>query len=1325
MISQPQEILKFSLRSNKRNEAQTLVELFERQVDKTPDALALLSETEAYTYLELDKRANQLARCLLTYGLGKGKFVGIHLDRSIKPIIAILATLKTGAAYIPLDPNYPEGRIEYILSETQISLLITESELEKRLPTKVGEKLFFNDLSFLANNASERLNQQEINTSANDLCYVLFTSGSTGHPKGIMTEHRNVVAFIKSFNKVIRVNNQDRIYQGFSLGFDGSVEEMWTAFSNGATLVVGNPIAAKLPEEAARVMAVLGVTVFSTVPTFLALIKQDIPTLRLIFISGEPCPEKLVNLWVNDKRRMINVYGPTETTVNTTTHHCMPNTTVTIGKPLEGYDIYILDEQLKPVRPGEAGELYIGGIGVSRGYFNNPLLTEKTFLNNPFEKDGLSRIFKTGDKVRLAANGELEFIGRLDTQVKIRGFRVDLAEIEAILHESPLVDHVAVLPVETRGSVELAAYVIPKCGKDQFDFVAILSLLKKRVPAYMIPSHLELMDEFPRLASGKIARKSFPPPQNPLVVSDEQFSAPSNELEQKLVEVWKKIFKLEQVSTASDFFIDLGGYSLLAVEMVTLLREEYNLELSIRDLYHLKTIKALVADMQKTRKPSATATAKAPDKSAKEIFHTVPAWERFAVYTLQLFTFLGFTLYLSGISAAITWFFIAAVKGVFTASTISLGVLAFLFLYYPLHLLLCIGLKRLIIGRFKPGKYPLWSFYYFKFWLVSKIQAAAFSNFLVGTPIMSLYYRLMGAKVGSNTLINTTECVIFDQVQIGKETSIGKGTQLLGYRIENSQLIIGEIHIGDRCFIGDHSCLGLNSSMANDSLLGDLSLLPDNFKTEEKQAYAGSPAQPGEVALPELPALQQRRRPFLYGLIHFLMIEVLGAVLTGVMLPLFTLLLFGGYQLAGVSGLFLGIALNLSFGFVLFCSLVLCLKKVIMPKTPVGLFDTQSFVYVRLKMIENLLSVSAVLLHNVYTTIYLPPWLRLLGASIGKRAELSTIVQANPDLLTIGDESFLADGSMISTGRIYRSFIELKENKIGNRSFIGNNAYLLQGRSLGNHSLIGVLSTSPIEHEVTADNSEWLGSPSFLLPFRKKINSFSLKETFKPTIKLYAIRCVIDGLRILLPNAINMVNVTLFSGLLVWAILEGISLPRLLFFLPLAVFTLALSALFSVVILKKAIMGVFKPEIKPLWCVYIWLNELINGLHETVATPILQTLLGTPFLNWYFRLLGCKIGKHTYLGTTLFSEFDLVEIGDYACLNRGVVIQNHLFEDRIFKSSTVKIGHECSIGNMSIVLYDTEIKANTIIGPLSLVMKGESLPKASKWLGIPINKMKE
>lgn len=497
-----------------------LHELFEFQADCRPSEVALVCDGECFSYQELEDLSNQYAHYLRSCGVGPGILVGLYFERSVNPFIALLATLKAGAGYVPLDPNFSLERIRRTLKHADVPLLVTEQSLSKQAVSIFQGSTVLVDtrVARISKQSTDRLSPKDSGVCSSDLCYVIYTSGTTSQPKGVMAEHRNVISFVKAFNEVCQVNEMDRIYQGFSLAWDGSVEEIWMAFSTGATLVVPSEEIVGFPNEAARFITENQITYLDCFPTFLSAIEQDLPTIRLLLVTGEPCPLQLVEKWAKPGRRMLNVYGFTEAIVNASTAELVPGKPVTIGRPLPSYESYILDHQLRPVSPGQTGELCIAGPTVARGYFKQPEYTAERFVVNPYNETGKSPwLYRSGDLVRSNKDGELEILGRIDGQVKICGFRIELSEIEAVLLEHPSVRTAVVNKViDYEGAEKLAAYVVPDLSEGSFDQDGVLGLLRTRLPDYMLPGYLDLIDEIPTTPIGKVDRARLPEPKREL-----------------------------------------------------------------------------------------------------------------------------------------------------------------------------------------------------------------------------------------------------------------------------------------------------------------------------------------------------------------------------------------------------------------------------------------------------------------------------------------------------------------------------------------------------------------------------------------------------------------------------------------------------------------------------------------------------------------------------------------------------------------------------------------------------------------------------------------
>jgi len=1294
--------------------------IFEQQAKRWPHSIAVKCDGISLTYAQLDKLSSKIARRCRDKGVKPGSYVGIYFKKSVRLFAAILGVLKAGAGYVPIDPKFPAERIGDICQDAGISLALSEGALGREIAGRIeGVEWLLVDAE--EERAALRRSPEaapQVSVRPTSAAYAIFTSGSTGRPKGVKITHKNALAFVKALKASYGVKKHDRIYQGFSVAFDASVEEIWAAFSTGATLVVPTEDIGRSPSDAADFIEQEAITYFSTVPSFLAMIPRDLPNVRLLVLGGEACPPDLVNRWAKPGRRMLNTYGPTEATVVATLADCVPGQTVSIGTAIPGYAIHVLDESGNPVRPGEEGELYIGGAAVSPGYINRASLTAERFLPDRFS-GGRGRLYRTSDMVRLGHGGELYFLGRIDGQIKLRGFRIELTEIEAVLLDHPQVAAASVNVFDVNGSKELGAFIVPNVEITSEIRAEIAGLLRRRVPEYMVPKYLDLIGALPLMTSGKVDRRQLPQPQT-LLKGEQHIAAPETSLEREIAEVWAACLGVSSVSVEDDFFLDLGGHSLLAARVATEMRERLSLaSVSVRDLYQHRTVRLLAAALgdqpQALRNERARETlAELPARAA---FKLVPAWERWACVALQT---LSIALYYLVVSAPVTLTVLVLREtylGAMTAEQATLTLTAAGFLIWPSMLLLSIALKWIVIGRYKPGRYPLWGFYYFRWWFVGKFQSLSWSPMFQGTPLMSLYYRAMGARVGRNCTIGTPHCSAFDLVTIGDGVSIGAETQLLASRVEDGMLVLAPVTIGENCFIGQHCALGLDVEMASGSAVDDMSLLVDGARIQRDEQRRGVPAVPAEFDLP--PANTARRGgETVWALIHLVLIYVMGYFLIVAMLPpialvAIALVYYGAY--AGAAALL--VAVPLGVGWHIACAVLM--KRVALGRIRPGTYSVGSLTYLRHWFLSYLLNNTREILQPLYSTLFFPTVLRLLGAKIGKGVEVSTVMQFNPDLLTVKSGSFLADACIVGGARIHRGSLSIGGVEIGSRTFVGNSAFVPGGTTIEDDCLVGVLSTPPQTTDMLGPNSRWLGSPGFELP-RAAIqpSCFANTATYKPTRSMILARACVDFLRICLPGWLSGLALIGFCYALI-AMRTEYSLEETVLFSPLLSFASALGLLFAAAAVKVAVRGTFHPVMKPLWSSYVWFTEVINGVYESLAANIMEPVLGTPYAGPCLGLFGCKVGRWVFVNTTLFSEFDLVEIRDHAALNLGATIQTHLFEDRVMKADKLVIGEGCTVGNMSVVLYSTAMESGAVLGPLSVLMKGETLSPGSYSLGIP------
>ncbi|HEX8318268.1 amino acid adenylation domain-containing protein [Longimicrobium sp.] len=561
-------------------------ELFEARATETPDAAAVRFDGAALTYRELDHAANRLANHLRRRGVGPETRVGICLERGTELVVAILAVLKAGGAWVPLDPAYPAERLAFMLADSGARLLLTRRPLPEGLPPHAAEVVCLDA-------ERERIEAESAQAPAagvlpENLAYVIYTSGSTGRPKGVLVPHRGLANVARGHARDLGVEAGDRVLQFASPSFDASVFEMVMALAAGATLVLGTRETLAPGPDLVRFLHDEEVTVATLPPSALAVLPtSELPALRTLLTAGEACPAELVERWAPE-RRFFNLYGPTEATIWSTTAVCAPGGgRPPIGRPVANTRAYVLDRRGELVPVGVAGELYVGGAGVTRGYAGRPALTAERFVPDAFGAAG-GRLYRTGDRVRWSARGELEFLGRVDAQVKVRGFRIEPGEIEGVLRRSEGVsESVVVARDDVAGEKQLVAYVV-----GNVEAGALREHLLRELPEYMVPSAVVVLDAFPLTPNGKLDRKALPAPD--FAPAEEGYVAPRTPTEEALAGIWAEVLHLDRVGVAESFF-DLGGHSLLATLAVARVQQVFGVEVPVRTIFDEPTVAEMAA----------------------------------------------------------------------------------------------------------------------------------------------------------------------------------------------------------------------------------------------------------------------------------------------------------------------------------------------------------------------------------------------------------------------------------------------------------------------------------------------------------------------------------------------------------------------------------------------------------------------------------------------------------------------------------------------------------------------------------------------------------
>ncbi|ASC71031.1 peptide synthetase [Halomicronema hongdechloris C2206] len=599
-----------------------LHELFEAQVERTPEAVALVFEQQHLTYDELNRRANQLAHYLQGQGVGPETLVGVCLERSVAMVIALLGVLKAGGAYVPLDPTYPHERLAFMVQDAQVPLVLTHMALVDVLPNGTHTLCLCLEANWAAIATSDATNPSRP-TASSHLSYVIYTSGSTGQPKGAMNTHQGVCNRLQWMQETYQLTQADRVLQKTPFSFDVSVWEFFWPLMTGASLAVAQPGGHQDSHYLAKFIAQEQVSVLHFVPSMLQVFLEELQlesyckSLRHVICSGEALPLKLHQHYFKRlEANLHNLYGPTEAAIDVTAWACDPHqveNSVPIGRPIANTQVYVLDKAGQPTPIGVPGELHIGGVQLARGYYQRPELTAECFIPNPFSVEPGTRLYKTGDLVRYRADGILEYLGRIDHQVKIRGFRIEIGEIESVLSQHPTVSQTVIIArTSDHGDQQLVGYAVPR-PEAALSTTELRRFLRGKLPEYMVPATIMELEALPLTPNGKVDRRSLPMPETGRPELKVAYVIPRTETEQAIAAIWRKVLNVEKIGIHDNFF-DLGGHSLLMVQVHSQLSELFSSEISLIEMFKLPTISSLADYFSKTKDETSSESMKEIDK---------------------------------------------------------------------------------------------------------------------------------------------------------------------------------------------------------------------------------------------------------------------------------------------------------------------------------------------------------------------------------------------------------------------------------------------------------------------------------------------------------------------------------------------------------------------------------------------------------------------------------------------------------------------------------------------------------------------------------------
>lgn len=1258
----------------------TLIDILNDTARRFPDAPAIDDGTVQLTYAELIADVEESVAWLAARGIGRGDRIGIRMPSgSYALYVAILSVLAAGAAYVPVDADDPDERAELVFGEAGVVGVITERGLIRGVGQSRGWR------------AAAPLGRDD--------AWIIFTSGSTGTPKGVAVTHRSAAAFVDAEARMFLQDNPigpgDRVLAGLSVAFDASCEEMWLAWRHGACLVPAPRSLVRSGMDLGPWLVSRDITVVSTVPTLAALWPAEaLESVRLLIFGGEACPPELAHRLAVDGREVWNTYGPTEATVVACAAKLDGLGPVSIGLPLSGWDLAVVDRDGRPVGLGEVGELVIGGVGLAR--YLDPDKDREKYAAMPTL--GWSRAYRSGDLVRLEADG-LYFQGRADDQVKVGGRRIELGEVDTALVNVPGVSAGAAAVRKTAsGTPLLVGYI--SSSDPAFDLAAARAALAETLPAALVP-RLVLLDELPTRTSGKVDRNALPWP-------------PPGDAEQDVPELvgttgwlaglWRDVLGTTVDGPEADF-IALGGGSLSAAQLVAAMRGRYP-QVTVADIYDHPRLGSLAGYLDELSPPPEVQTRTVAPTSritqAAQVALSVPLatltgmqW----VVWLGLLNNIAATLHLVPWAQPVNWWLLLAGFGVFITPLGRMGI--------------TVLFARMLLSGLEPGTYHRGGAVHLRVWFAERLAEASGAENLAGAPWMVYYARALGNSVGKGVDLHSAPPVT-GMAKLGHRCSIEPEVDLSGHWIDGDLFHVGPVTVGNDATIGARTTLlpgatvGKNADVAPGSAV--------TGKVKNGQYWKGSPAVKSGKARHPWPDHRPPRAPVwvaVYGVTSILLgslplvalgagLAVIGWGIRGTATPVDALL--PALAWTPVATLVAVLA---------YAALTVAGVRLLSIGLSEGYHPVRSRVGWQLWATERLMDAARTYLFPVYASLLTPWWLRLLGAKVGQGTEISTAL-FTPKFTEVQDGAFLADDTMVASYELGGGWIHVAKATIGKRAFLGNSGITQPGRKVPDDGLVAVLSATP--HKAKAGSS-WLGSPPVRL--RRKATAADVLRTFHPSQRLKAMRAAVETCRVV------PVVITFGIGVAVLGALQALVLRFGYLWATVAsgLVILAAGALAGIIAVaaKWLVIGRIRAVEHPLWSSFVWRNEVSDTFVETVAAPwFARAATGTPVMNLWLRALGASIGRGVWCETYWLPEADLVSLGTGATVNRGCVVQTHLFHDRIMRMDSVVLEEGATLGPHCVALPAARLGAGATVGPGSLVMRGDEVPPSMRWQGNPI-----
>ncbi|ROZ64095.1 amino acid adenylation domain-containing protein [Kocuria soli] len=1263
----------------------TLVDVFLETVERHGSAPALEAGEAHLTYDEFHEAAGEVAAELSALGIGAGDKVGVRVPSGTADLyLAIMGILLAGAGYVPVDADDPDERARTVFSEAAVAAVITADLIvTSRLP-------------------EPRPPAEPTPPSLDDDCWVIFTSGSTGKPKGVAVSHRSAAAFVDAESRLFLqrrpIGPGDRVMAGLSVAFDASCEEMWLAWAHGGCLIPAPRSLVRSGMDLGPWLVANAVTVVSTVPTLVSLWPAEaLKAVRLLILGGEACPPEIGARLANAEREVWNTYGPTEATVVACAAQLTGEPPVRIGLPLDGWDLAVVDGDGQPVPEGESGELIIGGVGLAR-YLDPEKDAEKYA---PMPTLGWQRAYRSGDVVVNDPAGLL-FKGRADDQVKVGGRRIELGEIDASLLALPgVVGAAAAVRKTGSGNSLIVGYLTVD---DAFDRAACLERLRADMPAALVP-RLAVIDDLPTRTSGKIDRDALP---WPLPDDGAAASADLGETATWLAEIWNDVLGSRPAGPDEDFFA-LGGGSLTAAQIVARVRERH-VNATVADVYEHPRIGEFAAWLDTLDTPVGRL-----NERVRPVRRSTQAVQLAALVGLRTIGGLRLLLWLAlGVRVADLLGWSVPAEAVGLAPWWVLGLL-WVILVFPLgRLATAAGVARLVLKGLKPGAYRRGGRTHLRLWFAERFAEEMGVGQIGVAGMVRWYARWLGCRLGRDVDLHAMP-PITGFLTLGNGASVEPEVDMQGYWIDGATVHVGEIEVGKRARVGARSTLVPGARIGNDAEIAPGSTVFGPVGAQQR--WSGCPAAPvGDARGPWGP--RPKSRPVFTALymVSGLVIAVLPLLAVMVGLVVLWLPLNGTDTLGeAITTAALWLPLAGLAGYAALAVMILVLVRLCAIGLEGGPHPVQGRQALQAWTTLRLMDEARTWLFPLYAGMATTWWLRALGAQVGRDAEASTVLMI-PSLTRVGARAFLADDTLIGGYELGGGWLRIERVKIGRGAFVGNSGMTAPGRKVPKESLVAVLSAAPRRKKAKAGSS-WVGSPPEKL--RRTHSDVDSSRTYEPSTGLRVLRGVIETCRVLALLAHLYLYLFAFVALTLVAVVWNLGAAAGLSGVVLLV--CGLLAVLCAVLAKWVLVGRWKPSEHPLWSGFVWRGELADAFVEAVAVPwLLRHVPGTALLNLYFKAMGARIGSGVWSETYWLPEHDLIELGTAATVNRGCVVQTHLFHDRVLAMDTVRLGPGATLGPNSVILPAATLGRYATVGPGSLVMRGESAPDKTRWVGNPI-----